>query len=72
MKKKRFVMLAFIIIPLFLISQVPDTSKLSVKDNLLSIKLYNESLELFNKQKHLEAISMLNKAIDLNPDFVKA
>ena len=72
MKNKRLIIIVLLVIPILSFSQVPDTSKLSTKDNLLSIKLYNESLGLFNQQKQLEAITMLNKAIALNPKFAKA
>ena len=72
MNNKRFLLLVLVNLPFMVFCQTPDTSKISSKNNLQAIKLYNESLDAYDQQKFLEAITLLNKSIDLHPKFVKA
>jgi len=49
----------------------PDSTR-SKSDAILANKLYNESIGLYENQKYIEAVGMLNKAIRLRPDFAQA
>ena len=69
LKMKKILLKFFIIfiVPVFLLAQSADTTKISSSDSKLANKLYNESLELFDEGKSIEAITLINKAITLNP-----
>ena len=78
MKQKFLTGLILLVFPFIIFAQEiqetqeSDSLKAALKDRQLANKLYNESLELFNENKYTESITMINKAIALNPEFAKA
>ena len=70
--KNKLICLVILLVPMLIMAQSQDTTKTNFKNNKLANNLYNESLSLFEEQNYTEAITMINKAIALNPEFAKA
>ncbi len=74
MNQRYFVVIALLWIGISGIQAQPmnNDSSGSKEEAILANKLYNESLELYQDQKIIEGIGMLNKAVRLRPDFAQA
>lgn len=73
MKKILFIsIIALFVVKAQFAQDTQEKPTVNTEDAKLANKLYNESLKLYDEEKYLEGINLLNKAIGLRPDFDKA
>ena len=73
MNKYNLILVLFFIFPILSFGQENEEALAQKKEDAkLANKLYNQSLEHYANNKNIEAITTLNKAVRLRPDFAQA